>query len=250
MLRTVLILSLGLASLWLTGCGDEAAADEAAQAQGERAEDRANKARALWIASGAASKPDKMKLYEQIIGLYPETEYAEKAHFKMIGVLTQASIGRYDDALEEVRVFAERYPTSELVVEAWSWLANHWPGDDDPAVAFRTEWRGWLKKTRARDDLDPITKARLWLQSSYAAVAAGESDEGAALLAQALPWSIEDKRLELEIAFRGGSLQASLGNKEDAVAAFGKALALAKAGARGFSETVIQEALTALDRNP
>ena len=49
---------------------------------------------------------------------------------------------------------------------------------------------------------------------------------------------------------RERALDLARGNKEDAVAAFGKALALAKDGARGFSETVIQEALTALDRNP
>lgn len=246
MSRIVLVLVLITFAVSFAGCGREESVDGAGREAQLTAEERLEKAKELFVAAASAAKPKKIDLYEQIIGFYPESPYAEHAHFLLIQVLHGATVARHDDALEQTRSFAERHPTSAKVAEAWHWMANHWSDDAGPARAVRDEWRAYLKKTRARDDLDPSTKARIWLESSYAACWDGDKEAGLGFLEAALPWEIEDKRTELEIAFRAGSLQSDLGKKAAAKASFEKALTLAMNGAKGANVESIRAQIAAL----
>ncbi len=213
-------------------------------------EDREKLARALMLQAAVSTPPNKIELYEKVIGFYPETAEALVAHRERVRYLLDPGIDRAAEAFDAAQAFAVRHPDHLEVSECFRWLDNR-AGMLDLAPERRVIQDRWWKfvteleaRGAARNDDD---KAMIAYEVGDVAMRRREPKlaEEKLALAASLPVSAQDFTLRTLVQL--AQVQArDLVALDRARSTYERALVLSRAGVRGATPEAIQTAIAEL----
>lgn len=250
MIRASLAMAFLLAglSLILPGCGG---GDPSPGRRSEaEAQERNQKAEALFKTAAREPPRRKIDLYRKLVGFYPESPWAAESHFLLVFYLLDQLKEDPGQAFEAAQIFGERFPTDLRVSEAWRLQDSEAGtlGHDELRARIQEAWSGWLAKARTLvTNADLTTRARVWYDSGDCLRRRHRFEEAVALLAEAAAWDLPEKDQQLATLVLLATVQGQdLGRKAEAIATWERALVLARANVRGETPERIEAAIAAL----
>lgn len=246
----------------LLACGEEKpTVDQQYQVDREaRTVERYEAALQLFTRASTALEPDKPALFRQFLALYPDSEYAEEAHYKLVFVLGR--LGEWKEALEASKIYGARHPRDIDVMGAYSLVlrghenlpAGEKVMDDREIVSAMGTW---VEDALANVDefpkqlhgpLHAYSGRFLLNKAGVQPELKGELYERAATLyAQSAGMDWTDRaHEECEVHFKLGQIRALQGDPERARTHFETALELRQRTNAGWPEDEILKQLEAL----